>query len=831
MVVILLAVCLAATDFSRPSAQQREQPFPASAWTAIAHGRASDAEALARAHGDHPDAAAILGHLAIRRGAFEEAVTLLEPAASRAPAGSAALELGLLHLRLGRSEAAAPLLTAVLRQAAAASSHDALARAARAAQALGRAQDANSFFRIASAASERDPAINTAWGELFLEKFNEAEAVRSFRQVIEADPLWAPAHAGLGWALAEENPPAAAAAATRALEIDPHLASAHLLLAQLELDNSRYDAARERIDKVLAHNPRHLDARALLAAIAYVRGDRAAYDREVRAVLEIHPGFGEVYRAAGDLAARNYRFDEAVALTREAVALDPASARAWGDLGMHLLRTGEEEEARKALERSFNADRFNRVTYNLLLLLDKLDTFTVVKDGDIVLKMHPDEAPVLREYALPLAKEALKTLSAKYRFTPKGPILIEIFPVHDDFAVRNLGLPGMIGALGACFGRVVTMASPKARPPGQFSWQATLWHEIAHVITLQMSEQRVPRWLTEGISVYEEAQARPEWGRDMEVPFASALEQGKVLKLADLNAGFTSPETIGIAYYQSSLLVDHIVKTYGDEKLQALVRSYGEGLEGDAALTRTLGASMAQLQAGFDRSLDERFGALRAALRPVPGADPAAPVETLRQVAAAHPRSFRATLSYGRALASAKDKAAFEPLERAASLVPMAIGDDSPRLLMAQLAEQLGDESRALREYRELLAHDHTSLEPARRLAALAEKLGDPDAAALAYDRIVSLDPSDAAAHAGLGRLAMTKKQVDVALREFRAALALGPADRAAAHCDLGEALLAAGQKDQAKREALAALEIAPTFERAQELLLKAIDSRPEPRP
>ena len=99
--------------------------------------------------------------------------------------------------------------------------------------------------------------------------------------------------------------------------------------------------------------------------------------------------------------------------------------------------------------------------------------------------------------------------------------------MHDDFAVRNLGLPGMIGALGACFGRVVTMDSPKARPPGEFSWQATLWHEIAHVITLQMSKQRVPRWLTEGISVYEEAQARPEWGRDMEVPFAAALEQNK----------------------------------------------------------------------------------------------------------------------------------------------------------------------------------------------------------------------------------------------------------------------------------------------------------------
>ena len=73
----------------------------------------------------------------------------------------------------------------------------------------------------------------------------------------------------------------------------------------------------------------------------------------------------------------------------------------------------------------------------------------------------------MREQALPLASEALDTLAKRWDFKVTGPILIEMFPKHDDFAVRNLGLPGMIGALGACFGRVVTLDSPRARPPGR----------------------------------------------------------------------------------------------------------------------------------------------------------------------------------------------------------------------------------------------------------------------------------------------------------------------------------------------------------------------------
>ena len=69
----------------------------------------------------------------------------------------------------------------------------------------------------------------------------------------------------------------------------------------------------------------------------------------------------------------------------------------------------------------------------------------------------------------------------------------------------------------------------------------------------------------------------------------------------------------------------------------------------------------------------------------------------------------------------------------------------------------------------------------------------------------------------------MKRRDAALATREFRAALAAGTTDKAAAHCDLGESYLLAGQRVEAKREALAALEIAPSFERAQELLLNAV--------
>ncbi|HET7218546.1 MAG TPA: tetratricopeptide repeat protein, partial [Vicinamibacterales bacterium] len=800
---------------------------------AVAHGRTADAETLAKGKpATDAEAAAVLGTIARLRGQHDDARRLLEAGAAAAPAGEAALELGLLLLQqFGKADDARPHLERVLTSARA-QDPESLFRGARAAHALDRIDDANSLFR--AAARSGDPAAENAWGELFLETFNPAEALRSFQAVLKRDSEWAPAHLGVARTLANENPPEAAEAAERALKIYPEYADAELFLAELDLDNTRYDAARERIDRVLQRNPANLDARALLGAIAYVRGDQATFDAEARRVLAINPSFGEVYRVAGDLAARNYRFEEAVVLTRRAIALDPSNIRAASDLGLHLMRTGDEAEARQVLDRTFKAFPYDRVTFNLLALLDKLEKFEVVQDGDLIFKFHPDEATILREYAIPLAKDALKKLSALYEFTPTGPILIEIFPVHDDFAVRNLGLPGLVGALGACFGRVVSMDSPRAKAPGSFSWQATLWHELAHVITLQMSKQRVPRWLTEGISVHEEARERPTWSGEMAVPFAIAMERGQVLKLKDLNSGFTKPDTIALAYYQASLLVGHIAETHGEAALRALVRSYGDGLEGEAAITKSLGVSMDQLQATFDKMLDQRFGAVRTALRdagkPAGGAA-AGDIAALRTAAAQNPGSYRAQLLLGAALAKEGDKAAFEPLEKAAALVPVAVGEDSPHALMGRLAEQLGDTQRAIAEYAALLERDGTAIEAARRLADLATKANDQKLMSLAHERVVELDPFDASSHTGLGRVAIRAKNAPIAVREFKVALASGPVDRASAHCDLAESYLLAGRPADAKREALAALEIAPSFERAQELLLKAIDGGQPPPP
>jgi tetratricopeptide (TPR) repeat protein len=774
-----------------------------------------------------PVVIALKARAAVATGHYAQAEAMLRPAAGRAPTSEAALELGLLQQMLGQSDAAATLS----RVAALAETSDdpaEIARAARGLRALGRFQDANAAYRDAAAGAPSDPAIHTAWGDLFLEKFNKPEALKSYQAALQADPRWAPALLGSARALEDENPPQAVGLAKRALEINPSYVNAHVFIASQAVDASHHDEAREALKQALAVNPSSLEAHALLAGLAYVEDKPAEFEAEVARALAIQPGYGEVFRVAGELTAHNYRFDEAVVLTRRALALDPRNSRALGDLGMHLLRTGDEPGARAALESSFKSDPFDRVTFNLLEMLDKLDKFETLRDGDLVVRISKDEAPVLGEYAIALAHQALTALSARYEFAPRGPILIEIFPRHDDFAVRNLGLPGMIGALGACFGRVVTMDSPKARPPGEFQWEATLWHELAHVVTLQMSNQRLPRWLSEGISTFEEKRARPEWARQMDVEFAALLDRGETIKLRELNAAFQNPNLISLAYFQASLLVDHIVSAYGDAGLRKLVRSYAQGIDTDVALQSALNTNFDDMQSGFDQTVDRMFSSLRGVVNAPKDTDlPGMPLDDLRKLAGEQPRNYPVQLVLGQRLRKAgQADEAMQAFERAAATLPIATGKDSPHAQMAEIALEKQDRARAITELQALVAADFDNVEAARQLAALLRQANVDDPARLrpVYERIAAIDPFDAEAHALLGRFAMLRNEPETASREFRTVIALAPVDRAAAYTDLAESYWKSGRKAEAKKQTLAALEIAPSYERAQELLLKLVD-------
>jgi predicted Zn-dependent protease len=786
---------------------------------ALAHGDVSGARRLAADGTDPARRDVALAMVDIFEGKNAEARERLLPLAAAAPLGDAALELGLLEIRTGRRAEGRRRLEPLLnvRTFGGPDDYFRLARAARASREFLLANDA--YVRVKD---EPRADIQTEWGDLFLERHQPGDAVTNYQRALEIDANWVPALVGMARAFADQNPgqsrKALAAAATAAAD-HPDV---WLATAEQRLESEDAPAAREALDRLAAVRPGTIEEAALRTAIAYKESGMAGVEAAIAAVRAIDPTSALGYRAASEQAARDYRFDDSAALAKQATLLDAEDAASFFALGLALMRTGDEPAARTALEQSWDLDKSSPVTKNLLDVLDRIDTFEIVSDGEFIFKFEKEEAAVLRTYALPLANEAYDTFVTRYGFRPQGPILIEIFSRHDDFAVRTLGLPGLVGALGACFGRVVSMDSPRARPPGDFSWQATLWHELAHVFSLQLSEYRVPRWLTEGISVYEEHRKQPAWGRELTLEFAHLLSKGQTFGVKKLPEAFKRPETLSLAYFEASLVVEHLVSLNGEGALRTLLLAYAEGAEDAEAFAKAFGRSVDEVDASFAAFIDERYGALKKAMADPPKPVPADDVNGLRARAAEAPDNFISQLALGRALVAAGDLAgAREPLQRAAALAPMASGEDSPRALLAGIAEK-ADPAEARKWLRELLTHDYSNLPAARRFVSLARAAQSVEDEDFGLELIAALDPFDEETHAQLGARLMAKNQPAQALIEFQAALALGPVNPAEAHTNVAAALLRLGRRAEARQQALEALRIAPTFSRAQDILLDA---------
>jgi cellulose synthase operon protein C len=649
-------------------------------------------------------------------------------------------------------------------------------------------------------------------GDLFIEKYNAPDARETYQAVLRRAPDHPRALLGLARVQAFEGNPAALETARRSVAANPALVDGHVLLARFHLEAEAYDSAVVAARRALAVDSTTLQGWALEGAAGWLRGDSAGFAAARSAARRQHPRPAEFFVALAEAAARQRRYADAVRLGREAVALDSLSASAHGVLGTNQLRTGDVAAGRAHLERAFARDPFHVWHKNTLDLLDQLASFRTLDRGRFRIVAPPQEADLLALYVVPLLEEAYDALATRYGYRPATPIRLELFHHHADFSVRTVGLAGL-GALGVSFGTVLAMDAPSARERGTFNWGSTAWHELAHTFTLGLSDHRVPRWLSEGLSVLEERRARPAWGADPSLEFLAILKAGRLRPVSRLNDGFVRPSRegeIALSYYHASLVCEMIESERGPGAIGAMLQAYREGLDTPAMLGRVLGLTPDELDRRFDLWLRERFALPLRAIAAGDGAGQTSGGEFANALRAGRALIERGQMDSARAV-----------LERAQRSFPEYAGPDAPAWLLAKLHRDRGDLRGAVDQLAHVTARDETAWEANALEAELRERLGDHAGAAAALERLVWIWPYEAGVHVRLAEAAERLGDHGQAVRERRAVLALDPSDRLEARYQLARALALAGEQAAARREILGVLETAPGFEKAQTLLLE----------
>jgi len=696
---------------------------------------------------------------------------------------------------------------------------------------LDRFRDANNLF---TDATETDKSLWQAyipWGELFLSKYNIPDAQGVFDDALKINPNAAEALLGLAKCLSRSNFENAIATAEKAISINPNLVAAHDFLAQLEITLGNYDGALDKLDKPLRINPNSLSSRTLRAVCFFFMKKMSKFAEEEQQILAINPKYSDLYYQTAEVLAKRYLFKESVEYYEKALELDPENWAARAGLGTSLSRLGKEEAAKQELEKAFAKDPFNKYVGNLLTLFDEFPQYKTHQTKHFTIRIHEKDDAILSTYVKQLVEESFAELSKKYSFDTQEPVVLEIFPEHDDFAVRCFGLPGAQAFLGICFGNLVAMDSPRARTKGDFVWGQTLWHELVHVTHLKMTANRIPRWLAEGIAVYETTKAKPHWQMGLDVPFILAFKNNRTLPLKDLDSGFnrpTNPGQVTLSYFQASQIVEFIVEKYGQQKLLAMFPKFKSGLETNQVIEEVFGKNVNILDEEFKLYVKQKYKL-----------DKIDYSHNQRELAA-HSGDLAGFLSkkleenssnpflnfqFGMYYKKEGDfETAIPYLQKAKSQFPNFIEEENPYKALAEIYIETGKKSKAIQELTALTALKGKDAQALKLLADLCLESNKNECAVEALTKAIYITPFEPEVHQKLAKAYLALGKFDQAIAESEINLLTEPQDLAGAHCDLAEALLKAGRKAEAKKSALAALEIASSYERAQEILLASME-------
>jgi tetratricopeptide (TPR) repeat protein len=658
---------------------------------------------------------------------------------------------------------------------------------------------ANEAFRQAVAFSGSSSQTRVRWGLLLHQRFNDKDAVDLFHEALQQDPSNAQAYLGLAVVSSSGFDGKAHEYVAKAIELNPNLAQAHTVMASLELDDGEPDLATVEADKALSLDADQIDAMAIHAAIDLL-SDKSP-DIWLGKMRAVNPEYGDGYALIARELVLNRRYKDGVSFYRKAVEADQQLWTAHSQLGINLMRLGEEEEPRRELELAYNHGQTDPATVNSLRLIDSYKNFVTYRTSVSILRLRKDEADLLRPYLQEQLDKSIAVYSNKYKMTLPAPVQVEVYPDHEDFAVRALGMPGL-GALGVTFGEVVAMDSPSGRKPGDFNWGATLWHEMSHVFILTATDHRVPRWFTEGLAVHEEGQVMSEWGNRLTPEVVLAIRDKKLLSVTQIDRGFIYPEypsQVIVSYYQAGTICDFIQQRWGDGALLGMVHSFAESKTTAQAIQITLRLSPSQ----FDK---EYMSWLNIKVGPV--------VENYDQ--------WHTQIKDLARMVQENDSAdVIKAASEAISLYPEYIGDANAYEPLSRAQLHTGDKAAAvdtLAKYEKQGGEDPGVL---KQLASMQESLGDTKGAAVTLDHINFIYPMDEALHRHLGDLWFAQGNHQGAIREYTAVLTMHPLDRASAEFDLARAYFAQGNQPKAEECVLLSLEVAPGFRPAQKLLLE----------
>ena len=292
----------------------------------------------------------------------------------------------------------------------------------------------------------------------------------------------------------------------------------------------------------------------------------------------------------------------------------------WNLTALLTYYEGAYAEAVATVEKALAIDAEDDQRQALRLLLqqthDVTRRFKRYESQHFLLHLHEESDGILAEPALEALERAHQEVGQALGYWPRSKVRIEIAPDAQSFtAITTFTLRDIeeTGAIGLCKFNKVMVISPRVMAHG-YRWLDSLTHEYIHLAIVNLTRNKTPIWLHEGIARYFET----VWRKPVQGPkpdyltpsnetlLAKAIARQEFVSFKDMEPSLIrleTPEQVQLAYAEVASAVDYILQAKGPSGIREVLTQVNR-LSTAEAIEAVMGVPLDGFEADWRRFIE-----------------------------------------------------------------------------------------------------------------------------------------------------------------------------------------------------------------------------------
>ncbi len=351
----------------------------------------------------------------------------------------------------------------------------------------------------------------------------------------------------------------------------PELATtAYFLAGKHESDHGNFPQAKRYYEEALRYQPDNSTLLVYYAAALMRIGATSEALSYAQRAASVAPDSPDAIAMLGFVEYASDHTPEAILYWKKSLALRPDAT-----VSQYLARAERESNA--------ESDFSERESSHFNLHFEGKDTSETFR-RDLLAALDSDYDDLARDLG----------------FSPHNNIAVTLYTQQAFFDVTRA--PSWSGAINDGKLRIPVSGIESVTP----ELGRVLEHELTHSFVAQMSSNRCPTWLNEGIAQIEEGKSSSSYGRQLAQLFATGNEIPlNLLEGSFMN--FSTPQA-GLAYAESLAATEYIRDAYGMSEITRILEMLSQGSSTEAALRATVHSDYRQLRDEMTRALKEKYG-------------------------------------------------------------------------------------------------------------------------------------------------------------------------------------------------------------------------------